>query len=117
VKQIESILKQISEAETSQEERFKIHLKGAESGIASSQYELAKCYYFGRGVPKDIEKAVKWFLQSAIGEHADAQYFMACHYFDNGKHSDAVKWLQKAADKGHEKAKQDLIELSKNEED
>lgn len=39
--------------------------KAAEQGFAPSQTHLASMYYFGLGVPKNHEEAVKWYRKAA----------------------------------------------------
>jgi TPR repeat protein len=36
-------------------------MKAAENGHAESQNNLAVCYFYGRGVDKDVAKAVHWW--------------------------------------------------------
>ena len=80
--------------------------KRAESGDATAQYGLGKCYLTGEGVKKDKEEAVKWFLKSAEQDFAEAQYWLGICYLEGlGVEKDkkaAVEWFRKAAKQGHE---------------
>ena len=52
-------------------------ITSAESGDAKAQYNLAKLYEEGKGVPKSISKAVKWYHSAAVQGHVEAQYKFA----------------------------------------
>ena len=45
--------------------------------------QLAYCYSAGIGISKDVTKAFKWFLESAIGENASAQFNLRIYYNGN----------------------------------
>jgi TPR repeat protein len=84
----------------------------AEGGDASAQYSLGTMYYKGEGVPKDYQKAGKWFQKAAEQEDAKAQYNLGVMY---GKgegmlqdYQKAMKWLQKAAEQEDAKAQYNL---------
>lgn len=49
-----------------------LYRKSADKGYAEAQYNLGKCYYFGKGVPRDRAEAVKWFQKAALRGHAKA---------------------------------------------
>ena len=82
------------------------------SGNDSEQYNLGLCYYYGRGVPQDYEKAVKWFRKAAEYGNAGAQYSLGdCYYYGNGVPQDygkAVEWFRKAARQGDKDAQEVL---------
>lgn len=46
-------------------EAFSWNKKGAILGDGSSQNSLGRCYEDGKGVAKDIDQAVKWYVKSA----------------------------------------------------
>ena len=120
-------------------EAVKWFRKAAEQGNADAQTFLADCYLFGRGVAKDEAEALTWFRRAAKqdgygAERAksylkavedgdpEAQCDLASAYL-TGWHragwqweeneAEAIKWYRKAAEQGHEKAKQLLNEISK----
>ncbi|MBR6435240.1 MAG: sel1 repeat family protein, partial [Thermoguttaceae bacterium] len=49
-----------------------LYRKSADQGYAEGQYNLGKCYYFGKGVPLDRAEAAKWFQKAALRGHEDA---------------------------------------------
>ena len=84
----------------------------AEAGDGEAQLKLGACYYQGRGIPKDYEKAVYWWKKSAEGGNPAAQYFLgACYARGNGIGKDekkAVELYQRAAEAGFALAQFDL---------
>ena len=77
-------------------------IQQAEQGNAPKQYDLALLYLKGKGVPKDLPKAVFWLHKASELGFANAQYSLALRYLkgegiakNNGV---AVKWLQAAAE-------------------
>lgn len=79
--------------------------KEAEDGAASAQYELGNKYDWGWGVPKDHEKAVKWYRLAAEQGNAEAQRSLGFKYaLGEGvwrkDDREAVKWWRKAAERG-----------------
>jgi len=88
----------------------------AQKGDAEAQYQLARRYYFGQGIPKDITLAAKMCRSSAEQGNASAQNLLGVLYEDGeGVTKDLVeayKWYRKAADKGNEKANGNLSILA-----
>ena len=80
--------------------------KAAEQGDAKSQYELGKCYEFGKGVEKDQAKAVEWYQKAAEKGDATGQLAIGlCYEIGKGVEKDpakAVEWYRKAAEQGQE---------------
>ena len=58
----------------------------------------------GKGVEKDLKKAVELFYNSAIQGYANAQSNLGeCYYNGEGveqDHAEAFKWMKKAAEQG-----------------
>lgn len=77
----------------------------AEKGDPQAQFDLGVTYYYGRGVPKDYEKASHWFQKAADQGNAAAQYALGrMYYYGRGMRQDlgtASTWFQKSADKGY----------------
>ena len=78
--------------------------KEAESGDGKAQYNLGVMYLNGEGVPKDADKAFKWYQKAAAQGGAEAQYILGWMY-ESGvavpKGSvKAVEWYQKSALQG-----------------
>jgi hypothetical protein len=101
---------------------FKLYRKAAELGVASAQYNLARMYRHGRGVPQDYAGAAKWYRKAAEQGHSKAQYSLALMY-RYGKfvgvpqdYAEAVKWYRKAADQGDAEAQFMLAHMYGNGE-
>lgn len=91
----------------------------AESGDAASQFNLGEAYRNGRGGPKDLVQAVKWYRKAADQGNALAQVSLGLIYTQGGwqvvktnsgesveavipqDNNEAVKWYRKAADQGN----------------
>jgi TPR repeat protein len=86
---------------------------------AEAQYELAKKYESGEGVPQDLAEAAKWRRKAAAQGHADAQVSLGMIY-DIGlgvpkDYAEAAKWFSKAAAQGNADAKEWLEKNGKEE--
>ncbi|MEI8376392.1 MAG: tetratricopeptide repeat protein [Planctomycetota bacterium] len=86
--------------------------KYAESGNASAQYILGRCYARGEGVAKDPVQAVQWFCKAAGQDDTRAQNALGdCYMTGEGVSKDpakAVQWYRMAADQGDEWVQVDL---------
>ena len=86
------------------EEGIKWLKSAAEAGQVIGQYELARVYYYGRGVPADKAEAVRLFRLAAEQEHAVSQFNLAvCLINGEGvpaNREEALMWAKKAAEKG-----------------
>ena len=95
------------------EDTVKLYRKLAEQGNAQAQYDLAVCYYQGRGVSPDYAEGLKWFRKAAEQGHAEAQCVLGVFYHDGRQglslnYAEAVKWLHKAAEQGNYAAQYNL---------
>ena len=90
--------------------------RSAEQGYPPSTSQLAHLYYNGRGVSRDVVRAFHLFGQAARSGLVTAQYNVGVMYGEGvgtaPVRSKARQWLERAADKGHEKARQRLKSLS-----
>ena len=90
--------------------------RNAEQGDPSGQTGLALLLYRGQGVTRDRERAFGLMLQAARSGYMVAQYNVGVMYEKGaGTAADATKarhWLQRAADKGDEDAREKLKSLS-----
>ncbi len=80
-----------------------------------AQFNLGNCYYSGKGVKKNLKKAVYWWEKAANGGYVMSQYYLASCY-ENGEGverdiSKAKYWYKKAAEKGDSEAKKALEKL------
>ncbi|CAL1613258.1 unnamed protein product [Knipowitschia caucasica] len=56
------------------EEAFTCFLAAAHLGYPKAQFNIGVCYEKGRGVSRDLEKAIHYYRQAAANGHAQAQY-------------------------------------------
>ena len=80
----------------------------AEQGVPGAQVRFATMYYFGQGVPKDLEEAVRWFrLAAEQGDPVAQNQLGYMHTEGEGGPKDdveAVKWYRMAAVQGSDEA-------------
>ena len=79
---------------------------------AEELYILGKKYYYGKGVYRSYEEAVKWYRKAADRGDARAQFMLGyCYDKGNGvpqSNEEAVKWYRKSADQGNAMAQNNL---------
>ena len=105
----EQYLEQAYEAPPESKERFDLLMKAAELGNAEAQCKIGDCYYFGRGVDEDDNKAFIWYKKSADQGYVEAMYYLGDAYLIGklGVQEDykmAERYLLSAAYKGYSKA-------------
>lgn len=88
----------------------------ASKGDVAAQYEVARRFGLGQGIPRDHEQAVKWYMLAAAQGFAPAQYRLAT-YYERGrgvkKNLERAKvWYQRAAELGNVKAMHNLAVVS-----
>lgn len=59
-----------------------LYTQAAEQGHADSQACLGQAYTMGRGVPRDLEKALWWNEQAAKQGHVVAATSLGLHFLD-----------------------------------
>lgn len=102
--------------ERNPKEAFKRYCLSAEQGFAESQVRLGIHYMCGDDVaPKDVKKAIGYFISSANQGNALAQYCLGECYLDGSvgevdKYKAKV-WFQKAAAQGEQHAIEALNNL------
>lgn len=78
----------------------------------NAECKLGNMYRFGKGVPKDYEKALYWYHRSAKKGNAFAESNIGSMYrFGEGVNKDymiAFEWYMKSAKKGNEYAQQNI---------
>ncbi len=81
----------------------------AEKGDALAQLTLGNIYKNGRGVAKDVSKAVYWYRKAAIQGDPDAKFNLGIMYISGHSATpdriQAVNWLKDAAEQGHKQAR------------
>ena len=101
----ESAKVQVSDAVSSEQKSMVEQKTKAEQGDVKAQHWLGDMYYYGKGVSKDLEEALRWYEKAAENEHAQAQYWLGrMYYYGKGvpeDHEKASYWWKKAAENGH----------------
>ena len=96
-------------------EKYESVLARAKSGEAQAQYEIARLYHTGDGIPKSLTKARKWYRKAAKQGRLDAQ--IALGQFNMVKYPygrnyetqpEAYYWLSLAAEKNNKVAQYEL---------
>lgn len=91
---------------------FEETLNAAEQGNADAQLALSHLYYHGRGVPKDLVEAAKWYRKAAEQGDASAQHTLGGVYHrGDGVPKDDVEacaWCSVAATNGDSYARKYL---------
>jgi len=76
----------------------------ADKGDAKAQHNLGVMYDYGRGVPRDTTKALKWYRRAADQGIPDAQHNLGLmYYYGQGvrqNYTEAARWYRRAADQG-----------------
>ncbi len=109
-----------SETEIAAEMKVADSMMLAEQGNAEVQNNLGSMYYHGKGVPKDLAKAVEWYQKAAAQGNADAQRNLGSMY-NHGKGvpkdlAKAVELYQKAAAQGNSHGQNNLALMYLNGE-
>jgi len=82
---------------------FKLMKKSAKQNQATSMYELATLYKYGKGCRLNYNKALKWYRKSAKLGNEKAIYSMGYMYYKglgtiNQNYTKALQWFQKSND-------------------
>jgi TPR repeat protein len=64
--------------------------------IRYGQYLVGLHYEQGLTVAEDPEKSKEYYLKSAMQDFPDAQSSLGIRLADDGNHTDAIVWLEKA---------------------
>ncbi len=86
------------------EKAFEYWTNAAELGNIAAHFNLAGLYYEGRGIEKDMKKAVYHLEEAAIGGHPTARYNLGCCEEDSGRVDRAFKHWIIAAKLGYDDA-------------
>ena len=78
-------------------------IKSAQAGDAESQYILGRAFHLGKGIKKDVGKALFWYRKAAEQGYVNAQHDLgvSCFYGQGvAKNPEkAAFWWQKSAEK------------------
>ena len=88
----------------------------ATQGVTVSQYNTGVNYYLGRGINRDLEKAVYWYQMASEEGHSKAPFNIGIIYA-NGEVTDkdltlALEYFLLSAERGNKEA-QNFIKLLK----
>jgi len=72
----------------------------AASGDADAQFNLAQAYKLGRGVPRDLREAERWYKKASDQGHIQASDNYGLILFQNQRRNEALPYLQKSAERG-----------------
>ena len=100
-----------------EKEDFVYDLSLATQGVSVSQYNTGVNYSIGRGIEKDVEKAVYWYQLASEQGHSKAPFNIAIFYVD-GINTDpdselALEYFLLAEARGNANAKKYLDKLRK----
>lgn len=74
------------------------------AGEPEAQYNLARAYQLGRGVPLDLKMAESWYGRAAAQGHAPSRNNYGLVLFQNGDRSAAMPYIEEAAGRGDPRA-------------
>ena len=77
------------------------YLQAASAGDGDAMGRLGTIYQLGDGVPADLAAARQWYEKAARAGDVDGQYNLGVVLFEAGKIKLAMKWIGKAAERGH----------------
>lgn len=114
------VQKDIKEAKILERNAAEAYLSAALQGDVHAQLRLAQGYYNGSSLPKDDDEAMRWYKKAltSLSSNPDqgdgeAQYVLS-NLYNYGEliyggvfpqdYREAMKWLEKAAEKGYVKA-------------
>jgi len=76
-------------------------LQAANTGDRIGKYLAGECYYYGKGVPPDMDKAVEFLRESAALHEPRAMDLLGTHYRKIGQFDQARKYYEEAAGAGY----------------
>ena len=90
----------------------------ATQGVTVSQYNTGVNYYLGRGINRDLEKAVYWYQMASEEGHSKAPFNIGIIYA-NGEVADkdltlALEYFLLSAKRGNKEAKKFIKLLKQN---
>lgn len=94
---------------------FELYVKSAELGQPQALNEIANCYQQGKGVERNIEKAVAFLSQAAEAGIAEAQHNLGYCYHKavvvEQSYAMAAEWYGKAVEQGYQPAYGPLAQI------
>ncbi|PRC91815.1 tetratricopeptide repeat protein [Solimicrobium silvestre] len=83
----------------------------ADLGDINAQIKVAVAYDLGKGAPKDIDNAKKYYKMAAEQGNAEAQNSLGSVLQSEKHFADAMPWYEKASAQGHAQATNNLAYL------
>ena len=83
----------------------------ADRGNASAQFNLGNSFHDGHGVAQDQAEAHRYNKMAADQGFTHAEFNLGNHYYRKGHLTEAARWYERAAAKGHEQAERNLAIL------
>ncbi len=81
-----------------------LYTRAAQGGVAQAAHNLGFLHLDGRGVPRDMDEAARWFIQAAERGVAESQYNLALMYFRgegvSRRPHEALQWMRRSAQNG-----------------
>ena len=81
------------------------YIRAAVQGDVRAQYNLARMYYDGQGLPQNFGAALSWFTKAAEYGHAHAQHSLGLMYYKGqgvpADENTANKWWKRASRQGY----------------
>lgn len=74
------------------------------AGDQIAQYNLARAYQLGRGLPLDLKMAESWFAKAAAQGHQPSRDNYGLMLFQNGDRQSAMPYIDEAANRGDPRA-------------
>ena len=92
---------------------FKYYSKAAEEGELESHKMLGEMYLNGKGVERNLSKALSHTETAAIGGHPGARYNLGSIEYRHGQHERAIKHWLISAKAGHNQSLEDVKQVFK----
>ncbi len=80
---------------------FALNAEAARGGHADAVLAMGWFYLNGVGADRDIEKATKWYRESARRGEPKAMFSLGQIAYDGREFSDALQWFTRASEAGH----------------
>ena len=77
-------------------------LKLAQDGNTLAMLKLGESYQYGKGIPKDLDKAKEWYEKAAEKGNVDAMVNLGALYYEQRDKTKTIEWYEKAAEKGND---------------
>lgn len=87
----------------------------AQAGDGPAQMKLAEMYQFGKGAPRNLNQAARWWRMAADQNFREAQFWLGVMYAEGDgvtkDDTEAYKWFKMAAERGQVRAQSFLGEM------